>query len=105
MHLTTLQIQDMCLRAGLNIQLAWTPFTRGAESPTATKITVWFTQNEPEVWCKLMTSTTDVPVTIFGTRESHPSGSLDDRLLPCYADLLPEVNERRKAIGLDPVHR
>lgn len=55
-------------------------------------------------WEALTSHLTEVPVSILGTRISHPSGSLDGNLAPAYQKRLPAVNEARAKLGLDTIY-
>lgn len=50
-----------------------------------------------------LTNCTEVPVTIYGTRQVTGNGATDNYLYPAYAALLPQVNIKRAAIGLERV--
>lgn len=68
-------------------------------------MTIWFQPTRPdtEAWVTLMTDLTEVPVTIYGTRQVTGSGATDNSLFPAYAALLPSVNAKRASIGLGRV--
>ncbi len=92
-----LSIQEIELLAGKRgLQMA----KRRADS-----VTIWFqpTSPDPEAWATLMTDLTEVPVTIYGTRQVTGSGATDNRLFPAYAALIPDVNAKRASIGLGRV--
>lgn len=76
---------------------------RSSGQDQAVEASIWFTKERPDAWRQLLTTLTEVPITIYGTRQMTGSGATDDRLFPCYAALLDQVNAERRAIGLGRV--
>lgn len=73
-----------------------------ADGPPA-RISIFFDHECPDAWFSLMTNATVVPVRIFGTRIVSGSGAIDGALKDPYAQLLKQVNDARRKIGLDIV--
>lgn len=93
-----LSLEDIeCLAEahGLNVT-----FRRGAGGKN---VVLWFKGDQAESWALLMTSLTEVPVTVRGTRRVTGSGATDGTLHEAYAARLAEVNATRMKIGLEPV--
>lgn len=74
------------------------------ELPKADTIFVAFSQVNADVWELLMSSQTDVPVELSGTRQVSGNGAIDGRLFPEYAQRLNAVNKARNALGLSVVY-
>lgn len=75
----------------------------GIEPPKPKSLTVWFREECVDAWLALMTQLTEVPVSLYGTRQTTGSGATDGRLYPAYAAHLPAVNRARETIGLGRV--
>lgn len=75
------------------------------KSPSPVALSVWFREESADVWEKLMSSLTEVPVTVLGTRQVTGSGATDNILYPAYAERLSGVNSIRASIGLEPIFR
>ena len=105
--LSVTQIQDLAEENRLDITNVWeTPTsTKGREvpSPKLVEIRLWFKKESPLTWATLMSNLTEVDVSVRGTRQMTGSGATDGTFYPCYAALLPEVNRRREAVGLEPL--
>lgn len=100
--LTANDVYDLAEQHNMQILNFWTSTTtRGREVPQLREISLTFMEQKPEVWKLLMTTPTDVLISVRGTRQVTGSGATDDMLYPCYRELLPEVNAARKALGWD----
>ena len=104
--LTVTQVYDMAEENDIRITNVWeTPSTtdgRTVPTPKLVEIRLWFKKEHPLTWATLMSNLSEVPVSISGTRQMTGSGATDGTFYPCYAALLPEVNRRRAAVGLEP---
>ncbi len=78
--------------------------TSGIEPPKPKSLTVWFREECVDAWLALMTQLTEVPVSLYGTRQVTGSGATDGRLYPSYAAHLAQVNQARQTIGLGHVY-
>lgn len=101
--LTVDQILDLAEANHIRATCYWEDKSTGHRLPKRTGITLNFTSRLPEVWRTLMSDVSEIPVTIFGTRQSTGSGATDNMLYPEYAALLKEVNAKRAEVGLEPV--
>lgn len=105
--LTTTRIYELAEENDLRLTNVWeTPTTtdgREVPTPKLVEIRLWFTKECPLTWATLLSDVSEVEVSIRGTRRMTGSGATDGTFFPCYAALLPEVNRRREAVGLEPV--
>lgn len=97
------ELQEFAKRHDLGMRVRYGVTSARGGQPPAASATIWFKREQPDAWRELMTSLTQIPVTIYGTRQVTGSGSTDNRLYPAYAALLKEVNSAREAIGLERV--
>lgn len=103
--LTVEAITALCKQHGLQVSMRYPACTLPpGELPTADTVYVSFSQVNAEAWELLMTSLTDIPVELFGTRQVSGNGAIDGRLYPEYAQRLDAVNEARKTLGLPVVY-
>jgi hypothetical protein len=102
--LTPNDVYDLAEKHNIRVLNFWTSnTTRGREVPQLREISLFLMERNSELWKLLMTTPSEVPLTVNGTRQSTGSGSTDNMLYPCYRELLPEVNAARKALGWDEV--
>lgn len=104
--LTVKEIQSMASNNGLDVTAQYPKVSVTCdEVPRPVSLTVWFRKESVDVWEKLMSSLTEVPVKIRGTRQMTGSGATDDLLYPAYAARLDVVNSVRASIGLERIFR
>ncbi|MNR71857.1 hypothetical protein D3C71_25360 [compost metagenome] len=106
--LTAAEIQTIAQSAGARCTFGWKlpeSYTSDLASPqpVLAGIRVLFERPDPSAWAQLMSAKTEVPVEILGTRRVSGSGAIDGTLEPVYADLLDQVNVKRREVGLVPV--
>ena len=89
---------------GLEVTTHWpSSSTTSPEAPKPSSLTLWFKEPAPVAWQALMSEPTEIPVAVYGTRQSTGSGATDGMLHPGYAALLDVVNARRVEAGLERV--
>lgn len=99
--LTISDILDLADQHELTVRAHYPAQTLDArQTPKPTGLSVFFNSVQPQAWQVLMTHLAEIPVVVFGTRQSHASGALDDQLYPEYAALLPQVNPIRSQLNL-----
>ena len=99
--LTIDQIRKLAKQNDIKLTNHWQAITHDDEPAQLQSMSLRFTREAPEAWATLMSNLSEVPCSLTGTRQVTGSGATDGTFFPCYEALLPEVNLKRKEIGLD----
>lgn len=97
--ITVSQVLDLADKYNLSLHSQWEQSTNGREFPKRLHMTLSLFAVLPDVWEFLMSDNTEVPLRLVGTRPGN-----HDTLRPEFAELLPKVNAKRAALGLERIN-
>ena len=100
------EVHDIAQNAGLTFRAQYDRSVIGLKPPAPVQLHVRFNGEavNVEAWMTLMSSLTEVPVALTGTRQISGSGAIDGTLFPAYREQLDVVNKARNIAGLTPVY-